>query len=303
MRYFIYLFLFLCSSKGFSLVDRAERSRSRQSKEMAAYEYKFAICTMFKNEAEWLREWLAYHYHILKAEHFYLYNNDSTDNFMEVLEPYIQAGIVEVFDWTSSKEEHALRGYDESVFVPYQYGAFTDCMRKQALHKAKWVAVIDVDEFIVPVKGVPAFHARLEEAAQSDPDKKIGALVLNWVIFGTSEVWNLLPGELLIEKLLSRAPLDFEWNKLTKTIYRPEAVSVCAVHNSKLNYGFFHKYLDPGEYRIQHYWTRTGKNLFQKRGHTRDTLPYYKIFNSKKDESILQFVHILQNILGKQYSP
>ena len=51
------------------------------------HRYPLAICAIFKNEAPWLKEWIIYHHKVLGVKHFYLYNNDSTDNFIEILSP------------------------------------------------------------------------------------------------------------------------------------------------------------------------------------------------------------------------
>jgi hypothetical protein len=48
-----------------------------------------SVVTMFKDEAKWMKEWIEYN-RLLGFEHFYMYNNDSTDNYEEVLEPYIK---------------------------------------------------------------------------------------------------------------------------------------------------------------------------------------------------------------------
>ena len=51
--------------------------------------YDLTITAIFKNEGHYLKEWLDYHL-LAGVEHFYLYNNDSTDNYKEVLAPYIE---------------------------------------------------------------------------------------------------------------------------------------------------------------------------------------------------------------------
>jgi hypothetical protein len=50
----------------------------------SSYKHNLTICAMFKNEAPWLKEWITYDQKVLGVDHFYLYNNDSTD----VLEQY-----------------------------------------------------------------------------------------------------------------------------------------------------------------------------------------------------------------------
>ena len=60
---------------------------------MAERQYKVSIGAIFKNEALYLKEWIEFH-RIVGVEHFYLYNNNSDDNYREVLEPYIKRNIV-----------------------------------------------------------------------------------------------------------------------------------------------------------------------------------------------------------------
>ena len=53
--------------------------------------HRVALCLIFKNEAPFLKEWLDYHL-ALGVDHFYLYNNNSDDDFREVLRPYATGG-------------------------------------------------------------------------------------------------------------------------------------------------------------------------------------------------------------------
>ena len=46
--------------------------------------YRISICGIFKNEAPFLKEWIEFH-EMIGIEHFYLYNNNSDDNFEEIL--------------------------------------------------------------------------------------------------------------------------------------------------------------------------------------------------------------------------
>ena len=62
-----------------------------------AYEHELSICAIFQNEAPYLKEWLDYHLHVV-VEHFWLYNNESQDDFRPILQPYIDAGIVDLIE-------------------------------------------------------------------------------------------------------------------------------------------------------------------------------------------------------------
>lgn len=63
--------------------------------------YELVMAAMFKDEAPYLREWILYH-RMVGVEHFWLYNNDSTDNWSEVLAPFIDEGLVDVIPWQAS---------------------------------------------------------------------------------------------------------------------------------------------------------------------------------------------------------
>ncbi len=56
----------------------------------------YLVCTAWiKDEAPYLSEWIEFH--LLQGfERFYIYDNGSTDNLLDVLDPYIKADIVEL---------------------------------------------------------------------------------------------------------------------------------------------------------------------------------------------------------------
>ena len=57
-----------------------------------------SVCAIYKNEARYLAEWIEFHL-LAGVEHFFLYDNNSTDDHREVLAPYVRAGVVTVTDW------------------------------------------------------------------------------------------------------------------------------------------------------------------------------------------------------------
>lgn len=93
--------------------------------------YSLSMCSCFKNEAAFLKEWIEYHLFI-GYDHFYLYNNNSTDNYEEVLQPYVNSGVVTLIEFP---------------VVPVQVAAykhFYDTYRGET----KWVSFFDIDEFV-----------------------------------------------------------------------------------------------------------------------------------------------------------
>jgi hypothetical protein len=260
-----------------------------------------AVCSVFQNEAPWLKEWVKYHHDVLGVSHFYLYNNDSTDNYYEILKPYIDQGVVEIIDWSSKDLKHCFDSTcsgacdtgENISFDFFQAGAFNDCLKNRALGKDKWVAIIDIDEFIVSSKGAQAFYDLLVDAEKMGR----GSILLHWRMFGTSNVETLQEGELLTEKLTWRGLDDHPWSYHVKSIHRPEAVALCNIHTAyKLNEGYQQKVIKPDVVCIHHYWTRTERFCLQKRGMTKASNPeFFEAMHQVKDETMLKFVPNLKS--------
>ena len=60
--------------------------------------YNISICAIFKNEANYMKEWIEFH-QMMGVDHFYLYNNNSADDYFSVLSQYIEKGIVTLVEW------------------------------------------------------------------------------------------------------------------------------------------------------------------------------------------------------------
>lgn len=95
-----------------------------------------AACLAFRNAARYLREWLLFHL-AAGVDRFYLYDNESDDDFTAVLAPFlgVQAGrvpLVELIHWPGYFQQNAI--YD-------------DCLRR-ARGEVEWLAFIDDDEFL-----------------------------------------------------------------------------------------------------------------------------------------------------------
>ena len=58
------------------------------------YPFYLTLCAIAKNEGRYLQEWIEYH-KMLGVEKFFIYDNDSADNTLEILQPYIDANLVE----------------------------------------------------------------------------------------------------------------------------------------------------------------------------------------------------------------
>ncbi len=138
--------------------------------------YSISICGIFKNEAPFLKEWIEFH-EMIGVEHFYLYNNNSEDNYNVILQPYIDRGLVTLIDWP----------YDQAQIAAYQN--FYESFR----HETQWVSFLDIDEFFCPR------YAKTLGEWLSTMDK-YPVLVLYWRMFGTSGKLHHNNDELVIEQ-------------------------------------------------------------------------------------------------------
>lgn len=94
--------------------------------------YLSAVC-IAKNEGPYVREWIEYH-RLVGVERFYFHDNQSEDNTRELLEPYINDGSV-VYRHVEGER--------------MQIAVYADAILRYR-DQARWMAVMDLDEFIVP---------------------------------------------------------------------------------------------------------------------------------------------------------
>lgn len=97
-------------------------------------QYKLAVGAIFKNEGHCLKEWIE-HYLSVGAEHFYLINDQSTDNYAEILKPYIDAEIVTLNSPVWSQYYGRQRDMYNTYVLPF-------------LKQTEWLLMVDLDEFM-----------------------------------------------------------------------------------------------------------------------------------------------------------
>lgn len=146
----------------YSIVIRIFKPKNKRDEK----KFKVSICGIFRDEALYLKEWIEFH-KIVGVDHFYLYNNFSNDNYLDVLEPYIENNLITLVDWP---KEHS------------QIEAYIDCINKYS-SETEWLGFIDIDEFVVPNNTDNIFD--FLKKFQRRP-----AVLIYWQLFGSSGKMN-----------------------------------------------------------------------------------------------------------------
>lgn len=168
--------------------------------------HQLAALMIFKDERLRIAEWLAWH-RMVGVDFFLLFDNDDEPcpETHAILAPYVAAGLAEVV---------RMPGRPKQAEAYFQG---RDRFNRDA-PAAKWVAVIDSDEFLDPE---PPFRTVLQ-AIEPFERADVAGVIASWACFGSCGFRD--PPELVTESLVTRAPDGFRWNGLGKTIFRPRRV-------------------------------------------------------------------------------
>jgi hypothetical protein len=164
-----------------------------------------SICAVYRDEGPYLREWVEFH-RLVGVERFFLYDNRSADDHREALAPYVADGSVTLHDWPR---------------WPAQIQAYDHCLKRHAAD-SRWIAFIDLDEFLFSPEGtlLPDVLREFEE---------FPGVGVNWAVFGSAGHETTPPG-LVIESYLRRSD-DPGINRHIKSIVDPRHVrAFCVPH-------------------------------------------------------------------------
>ncbi|MBQ9334655.1 MAG: glycosyltransferase family 92 protein [Lachnospiraceae bacterium] len=267
---------------------------------MKLKEYYVSIGAIFKNEGQYLKEWLDYHI-LVGIEHFFLYNNNSTDNYLDILGKYIDNGIVTLIDWPYNQK---------------QMEAYVDCAERFS-SKSNWIGFIDIDEFITPIShdSVGAFLKEYEN---------YGSVLIPWMIFGSSGKEDRCMDDLVIESFtkrwkkhsdvgkcflntdyeISKDHIDglhhFLWTQLEGSIYPPTNAFKRFVLPNFLRTGHVEFPIEIKHYTLksrQEYMNKMkGTDVyFQENSHTLKAFIFHDEKSIIEDSSMLRYATLIRN--------
>ena len=166
------------------------------------FPYNLAVVAIMKNEVHYAKEWIDYHL-LAGVEHFYIYNNDDNpDALQEVLQPYIDAGLV------------------THIFYPgkaRQYEAYNDAVQNFRFF-CRYMAFIDADEFIFPQSDKSIVEV-VDELLTDKPNA--AGLGANWVMYGSNNLEKADYSKGVLQRFTAR---NAENNKHIKIIADPRKI-------------------------------------------------------------------------------
>lgn len=266
----------------------------RKSNDFSEKKYKYSICSIFKNEAPYLKEFIEYHF-LLGFQHFYFYNNNSDDDFKAVLNPYIENGIVTLIEWP---------------VIPGQQAAYEHFYNNYR-NETTWVSFLDLDEFICPQK-----CTNIEDWIK--PYEKYPVILMYWRMFGTNGRLEHDSSKLVVEQYTNCWEKEYAIGKiLYNTNYDIVDFFRAMMHGFKVNYrgvklppvntyGYFvehniHLHGRKGNtIQVNHYWSKAyntyiakhkrGSAAFGKSWKTFDKFLWHENYNTSSDFTIYRFL-------------
>lgn len=151
--------------------------------------FNLVLVTFFKNEALNIREFIR-HYINEGVEHFYMIDNGSTDNYLEIINRDIPRGLITI---VSDDHNHTMpEGLQNNLLRKH----FTSLI----VSEANWVIVVDLDEFIYSTSMTSTISDTLNKF-----ENNVKRIFLLWKLFGGNNVIKHPVDDSLVKTFNARA--------------------------------------------------------------------------------------------------
>ncbi|KAL2246871.1 UNVERIFIED_CONTAM: Glycosyltransferase family 92 protein [Sesamum indicum] len=202
------------------------------SKQLArGKQHELCVCTMLRNQARFLREWVMYHAHV-GVQRWFIYDNNSDDDIERVVESLVDTSYKvtrHVWPWIKTQE-----------------AGFAHCALR-AQDSCEWVGFIDVDEFF----HLPSGLSLKDVVANASRPSEVAELRVPCHSFGPSGLKKVpMKGVMAGYTCRLAAP------ERHKSIVKPEALNtslINVVHHFHLKSGFRHINMNRSKLVINHY--------------------------------------------------
>lgn len=195
------------------------------------FQHRVCACTMLRNQARFLHEWIMYHARI-GVERWFIYDNNSDDDIENIIESLVNKDFKitrHLWPWIKTQE-----------------AGFAHCALR-ARDFCEWVAFIDVDEFLHLPSGVHLGTLISNQTIRPE----VGELRISCHNFGPSGLKSI-PTEGVMVGYNCRLSMP----ERHKSIVRPDKLNpslINMVHHFDLKDGFRHVNVDRNLMVINHY--------------------------------------------------
>lgn len=263
------------------------------------FKYNLAIASVFQNEAPYMKEWIEYHL-LTGVDHFYVYDNESQDDLKEVLQPYIDKGIV---DYKYLPGQRTMMVAYNDAFWRHKF-------------ECKYISFLDADEFLYPKNNESVIEVVDDILSK---DEQASGLAIYWQCFGSAGQEKADFSRGVLERFLLRSAT----NNCTKLVVNPRGLDIMenphygyyydgrysVDEDGKINFGGIESIL-PKRIAINHYLVKSkeeyfGKTqrkdaFFLKNSHTMEAFEAAnKVSNEVYDDSILHYKEKRFKLLGE----
>ena len=229
-------------------------------KQPKKFKYYLSMLMCIKDEAQYMQEWIEY-YLLQGVEHFYIYNNNGTDNTLQVLKKYIDKGLITWINYPGLAQQRRI--YNDAI--------------ARFKNETQWLGLADCDEFVVPLKS-----QTIVDWLKTVP--KCSQVLIHWCVYGSSGHKKQTKG-LVIERFTKHAK---EPSKIVKAILNPRSVVYMNVHwhlvfgktineKGELFYGWKDPEPTAEKIRVNHYIIKSYEEYIDKktRGDSNYTVNHY----------------------------
>ena len=225
--------------------------------------HNLCVFSQFKNEAHILEEWLLHYIH-RGVDHFFLINDASTDNYMEIVNKYSKY-------ITLIQNEISTKNVGRQILI-------YDTYFKKHLSDTKWVISIDLDEFLFSYNTI-----NLKDVLQKYDN--YSQIIVDWLHFGSND--HIYQPNSVVEGFTMRA--NFDTSKFYysyKSIFKADKLIKFDIHRHVVNGPTVHiKYSDSCDLIINHYSVQSLEFFMNVKATRGDINNYFEQINKKRDET------------------
>lgn len=199
------------------------------------------IGAIFRDEYEYIIEWLAWH-EIAGFNKFYIADNASSDGSLSLLEALEQAEHIEIIHQPITKTAAQIKAYER--------------ITQKALNEIDAILFIDADEFICHESFQDGDEARHLKLILNRHD--VGAVGITWRVFGSSG-HELQDDRLVVERFTKYASNNKPQSRLIKSASKIGFIKNISAHYVQLHDSLI--YVDPSGKKIDDFIRYDNKKL------------------------------------------